>query len=346
MIAQESSANVNVSAGPTDPAVPHCLVVMYHYVRPTSALRGLPSFSSDARLDAMSVADFEAQLDCLCARYEPIDWPRLCAWREGRSEPPHRSFLLTFDDGLQDHARYVAPALQRRGLHGVFFVPGVVLAEECMLPAHMVHLLMARLGAPRMNELLHEQLCETGDVSDDWLDDTSWHSEADRLYHYETPGRARLKYLLTMRLPPNIRNRHIKLLFRTRIGSPRRWSQEWYLSWDDIVGLQSGGHTVGGHGYLHEPLERLSEAQQKEDMVRVARLFQDGFGHTRRPFSYPYGRVGDSTPSLCRDAGFVQAFTTQERWLTQADDCFLWPRVDTIHVDQFIEQEAACPTTP
>ncbi len=346
MIPQDSSPTVNASAGPADPASPQCLVVMYHYVRPQSTINGLSACASDGRIDALSVEDFETQLDRLCAKYEPIDWPKLCSWREGRSALPHRSFLLTFDDGLSDHARYVAPALKQRGLRGVFFVPGVILAKECMLSVHMIHLLLSRLGASQLNELLLAQLREAGDVTSDWLAFTAWHADAETLYHYETRDRARLKYFLTMRLPLPVRNRHLELMFREHIGSPKRWSRDWYLSWDDVVGLQAAGHTVGGHGYRHEPLDRLSETRQKKDMAQVADLFEDAFGSTRRPFSYPYGRVGDSTPTFCREAGFIQAFTTQERWLSPEDDHFLWPRVDTIHVDQFIEKESACPIAP
>lgn len=326
----------------SDIGVPRCLVVMCHYVRPKFALGRLPQDSVRGRIDGLSVADFEAQLDRLCAKYEPIDWPMLCAWRDGRRELPPRSFLLTFDDGLSDHARYVAPVLHHRGLRGVFFVPGVVLAEQCMLSAHMIHLLIAGLGDMRLRELIMEQLRGRGDVDPNWLADTSWHEASDRLYHYETTARGRLKYLLTMRLPLATRHQILRDLFETHVGSARRWSRDWYLSWDDVVALQSAGHTVGGHGYAHEPLERLTEAEQAKDIRRVSDLFEDAFGRTFRPFSYPYGRVSSCTPALCRESGFVDAFTTQARWLSANDHRFLCPRVDTIHVDQFIEQEPAC----
>ena len=315
---------------------------MYHYVRPESEIHGPASVAGHGCLDALALRDFETQVDWLSAKYEPIDWPTLYAWREGRAALPDRSFLLTFDDGLSDHARHVAPVLKHRGVRGVFFVPGVVLAEECMLPAHLIHVLMARLGALRLSDVLCDGLRESGDVAADFFSDTSWHGDAENLYHYETPDRARLKYLLTVRLPASVRNQHLERLFYAHIGSPKRWSREWYLTWDDVVSLHAGGHTVGGHGYTHEPLVGLSESEQAEDIRRVAQLFEDAFGRTRRPFSYPYGRVTDATPAICRGSGFSQAFTTQERWLTEADDPFLWPRVDTIHVDQFIEQESRC----
>lgn len=318
---------------------------MYHYVRPTNALRGLPPFSSGDCLDALSVAAFDAQLELLCERYEPIDWPHLYAWHEGRADLPHRAFLLTFDDGLSDHARYAAPILERRGLHGVFFVSGAALATQRMLPAHMIHLLLARLGTHHFAESLHRLIREAPEFSDESLYDRSWYDEAERVYHYETPDRARLKYLLAMRLPASVRDRAVTCLFEEHIGSPRRWAEDWYLGWSDLVGLQAHGHTVGGHGFSHEPYARLSVDEQKLDFHRTARLLRDGLGPDVRPFSYPYGSIGDETPALCRESGFAQAFTTQVRWLVERDDPHMWPRVDTIHVDQVVEQESVCRIT-
>jgi len=319
-----------------------CLVVMYHYVRPPTALNGLAPFSSGECVDALSIEVFEAQLDLLCRHFEPISWPRLYAWREGRGDLPHRAFLLTFDDGLADHARYVAPILERRGLHGTFFIAGAVLAAQQMLAAHMIHLLLARLGERRFGEVLSGALSGMDETAASLLCDDSWCGEAERVYHYETPGRARLKYLLMMKLPSRVRNIALRGLFETHIGSPRRWAQKWYLSWDDLVSLRSRGHTVGGHGFSHEPYGHLREDEQRLDLAKAAQLLREGLGPELRPFSYPYGSVTAASAALCCKVGFVQAFGTQERWLTRADDPYHWPRVDTIHVNEFVEREISC----
>jgi len=75
-------------------------------------------------------------------------------------------------------------------------------------------------------------------------------------------------------------------------------------------------------------------------------LLRDGLGPELRPFSYPYGSFTNQSAALCRKVGFAQAFTTQERWLTQADDPHLWPRVDTIHANEFAQHEVPCHVAP
>src|SRR5262245_66451616 len=85
---------------------------MYHYVRP--AADGLPYFPY------LSLADFERQLDDFASDYGFVDRDAFVRWAGGAPVPA--GVLLTFDDGLRDHVDYVLPALQSRGLFGLFYV--------------------------------------------------------------------------------------------------------------------------------------------------------------------------------------------------------------------------------
>ena len=310
-----------------------CLVIMYHYVQH----RPLPVYEG---VRGPAPEEFSAQLDRLCNVAEPIDWPSFYAWMQGRGSISRRSFLLTFDDGLADHARTVLPVLQERRLRGVFFVPGAVLATQGMLPAHAIHLLLSRLGEAAFERELADELAKhTGKKG--WLASIDVEA-AETMYHYESPTRARLKYLLTIALPIELRNAVVNALFERRIGSSARWSRHWYLGWDDLAEMESLGHTIGGHGYSHEPYLRLTPNERREDMSRVARVLRDGLGADIRPFSYPYGSFDDETAVACRESGFVHAFTTESRWVTRGCDPLRLPRVDTIHVDTILKEESAC----
>lgn len=321
---------------PADAHVPRCLVVMYHYVRDADPL--LPGIRG-----ALTAAQFEEQLDTLCATGEPIDWPHLYAWTQGRGVIPRRCFLLTFDDGLADHYEQVLPRLQRRGLRGTFLVPGIVLNECRLLSAHAIHLLLAVLGDEELEAELHHAL-------DARAPGGSWRRAAppdgaQTLYHYETPQRARLKYLLTITLPIELRDAVIHELFERHIGSAARWARKWYLNWEQLKELEACGHTVGGHGFAHESYHRLHAADIHRDVVQSEALLREGLGPDLRPFSYPYGSVNTVAREACRRAGFVQAFTTQSRGLAAPVDAWSLPRVDTVHVGTFLPLESACPRT-
>jgi peptidoglycan/xylan/chitin deacetylase (PgdA/CDA1 family) len=313
------------------------MAVMYHYVRPRDPLM------SDGVV-GLTPAAFETQLDRLCRFMEPIDWPTLFAWSEGRMVIPSRCFLLTFDDGLKDHAAQVAPILDRRGIRGTFFVAGQALSEYRLICGHAVHLLLGRLGTERLSAELSRYL-ESRYAGEDWVG-VADERAAVALYAYETPERARLKYLLHMVLPGPVRREALAALFEAHVGSPRRWAKAWYLSWEELAELQHAGHTIGGHGFSHEPLARLSASEQRTDLVRAAAVLNDGLGRDIRPVSYPFGRYDDHTMAASREAGFVHGFTTERAMIDHASSPFTLPRVDTIHVEEAIQTFGLDELTP
>ncbi len=332
------------SAGST----PGCLVVMYHYVHDRDPLARPGPAGSQPGLHALSIADFRAQLDTLSATMEPIDWPTYCGWLSGRAPIPPRSFLLTFDDGLRDHAEIVLPILEERGLRGVFFIPTTVLTTRRMLPAHQIHLLLSALGEAALENELLSRLAER--KAHDWCkhftrDAGSLQRSAHAMYHYEPPRIARLKYFLTMELPIELRAAVLDDIFAQHIGSGARWSGHWYLGWDDLAKMKSLGHTVGGHGNSHEPFSRLTADEVRRDIQETTKVLSEGLGPDPRPMSFPYGSYTDAACGFCRDAGFVNAFSTQSRWTQRGCDPFRLPRVDTIRVSELLHGDPICPRT-
>jgi peptidoglycan/xylan/chitin deacetylase (PgdA/CDA1 family) len=302
---------------------------MYHYVHDPD-----PAWGSGVR--GLSLAEFRAQLDDLSRELEPVDWPTLHAWSRGEAVIPDYSFLLTFDDGLADHARFVLPILEERRLHGVFFVPGAILAERCLLSAHAVHLLLGRLGEEAFEQELRDRL-EGGKAP--VRESPSELAAATRMYPYESPSRAKLKHLLTMKLPLSRRAAVVQAVFEKHLGESAAWARRWYVTVEEVEELVGLGHTVGGHGYRHEPLSRLSPADRVHDLRRLATMLNERLGIAPRPFSYPYGDFDPTVQSAVAEAGFVQAFTTRRAWITPLSNPFTLPRVDTINVSEMLKSE-------
>ena len=320
---------------------PRCLVVMYHYVHDAAPLPRTGLLNVPPAITGLTTSEFRRQLDQLSAQLEPIDWPTLYAWTCGRGSIPNRCFLLTFDDGLRDHVENVLPILEERRLRGAFFVPGKVLASQTLLSAHTLHILLATLDDDTLERAMHSYFTDHDAGYVDAMASVDL-SAAQQIYGYESASRARLKYGLTMYLPIEVRNRLLDHLFRQFIGSPKRWAEHWYLGWDDVTNMQTLGHTIGGHGFLHEPYNRLTPNEIRSDIRKSANVLRDGLGADIRPFSYPYGRFDDHIRVACKDAGFAHAFTTQSNWSTHQNDVLALPRVDTIHVATQLGADAVC----
>lgn len=75
-------------------------VLMYHYVRPPDA----PMRVGAGCVDLTTLA---AQLDDLQRYVHVVGWTDVAAAMAGGPELPPHAVLLTFDDGEDDHHRYV-----------------------------------------------------------------------------------------------------------------------------------------------------------------------------------------------------------------------------------------------
>lgn len=309
------------------------VAVMYHYVRdrfdgPAARIRGL------------SRAALAEQLDELCRSLEPMRWEDALRSERLPQGALRRSFLLTFDDGLSDHFDVVAPVLEERGLRGVFFVPARAVAERRMLPAHQLHLLLAQLGAEalqtRVERWLRDRAPDCGDLA------PAERVVAATTYGYEAPALAALKYRIHYALPVQLRNRMLDELFAAEFGEDSPWAERWYLTAAQAVELERRGHAVGGHGYSHDPLHRMTPARQRSDIERCAQWLDEVLGHKARPFSYPFGGFDKGVAKCCAELGFAGAFTTQPGWNEAEQLRYEFRRVDTIHLTAFLREEVPC----
>ncbi|MGB0714870.1 MAG: polysaccharide deacetylase family protein [Phycisphaerae bacterium] len=309
-----------------------CLVVMYHYVRHERTPTG-------EGIHAITPDQLRSQVQELITDFTPINWPDLVGWLAGRHHFSNDTVLFTFDDGLKDHLRFAAPVLEEFGIQGIFFVPGIVLLEPVMLTAHATHLLIGALGMQAFVQRLKDRMTEFPHLPE--LQEAEKET-AVKVYHYEEREAAIIKYLLNFKLEPAASRQLIESLFVEEIGAVADWSRKTYLNWEDLVRLQGRGHTIGGHGFLHDPYTTFDQQQRDSDLRRSSDVLQEGLGPAVRPFSYPFGQVDEETAEVCRRAGFVHGFTTQRDWTSLQSPSMLLPRVDTIHVTPFLKDSTLC----
>ena len=310
---------------------------MYHYVH--DQFLGFESIPHQGKgVRGLSVAEFETQLEALTADLQPVEWSQLSAGLPGRCSLPARSFLLTFDDGLREHAEIVLPILERLGLKAVFFVPGCILSKPKMLSAHLVHLLLEVLGEDKLESEVQSALGEAGQGLSLSNEEEQ---QALKVYHYETPQLARLKFLITMKLSLATRASVVSRLFEKHVGPQSEWVTRWYLREDHLREIKGRGHTIGGHSFGHEPYGRLDASALERDIGRSAWALQNILGRGERPFAYPFGSVHPRAAEFLRAAGFVGAFGTVNEWADRNSPTMSLPRVDTIHVNAQLQEATA-----
>lgn len=302
-------------------------VVMYHYVRPMPDSRGW-------RVAGRTLEQFEGQLDHLARHYVPVGLAEVLAAARGEAVLPPRAALLTFDDGLTDHARHVAPRLADRGWSGVFFATSRPAREGIVLDVHKIHALLsavagdARRLLPPLFEALRPHRAPLG-LPDDAALLARYGGEAKR---FDSPETVFVKRFLQRGLPPPVRREVVGALFaRLVTADERAWSAELYASVPELRAMARAGMVIGAHGRDHEWLDGLDRAGQAAEIAASVAFLADVGGAPPRDWAiaYPYGGHDATTLELVRAAGGRLGFTVVPRLAGPGDDWLALPRLDT-----------------
>jgi peptidoglycan/xylan/chitin deacetylase (PgdA/CDA1 family) len=272
---------------------------MYHYVRPHA--EGLPYFPY------LSVADFERQLEIFEHAYGFVYRDEFLRWAEGGPAP--EGVLLTFDDGLRDHAEFVLPALRDRGLFALFYVPSGPATTGRILDVHKVHLVLGKLGGPDVLAWLQDNTPSL--VTADQGNDIG-------LTHYAAQNADQatkfVKYLFNWKLSEAEKGAVLDaLLDHAFAGNPPQW-QEIYLDERALRALSEAGMGIGPHSHSHEVTSRLSPQRQKDE-VDFSCAFVEQYGGSRGwGYCYPFGAPSAFSPeteAIVAQAGCPLAFAVE-----------------------------------
>jgi peptidoglycan/xylan/chitin deacetylase (PgdA/CDA1 family) len=277
-------------------------IVMYHYVR------------DGARVHARTVTELEAQLDHVAGEYEVVGCDQV-----ERGGWPKNACLLTFDDGLREHLETVAPALERRGLRGVFCVPARPVLERTVLDVQKSQFLLASTD---------DHAALGGEILADVDDPEGFYTRNTPPHRFDPPQTVFLKRALQDGLPETTRRTVLDRLFRQHVTDDERsFADELYLTEDECRELAARGHDVIAHGYDHRRLGLLAESEQRAE-IEASRRFVDGIGG-KWALCYPYGSRDETTLRLLRETGCALGLTTEPRRAEPEDDLLELPRIDT-----------------
>ncbi len=257
-------------------------VVMYHYVR------DLPR-TPFPRLKGMLLDDFRQQVIALGTQFEMASIESAMDFLSGEYRPRRDLCLLTFDDGLKEHYRDVAPFLAEKRIRGAFFLITSAVEERRVASVHMNHFLMAKLDFEEYADaFFRKALAMAPDAFAPLSVDTA---RAAQTYPWDPPRMARFKYMFNFAMDPELRDRAVRDLFTTHISEEARFAESLYVTWEEAKRMQKMGMSIGGHTHQHKPLANLSPRELSWDLETCHRLLHQHLGpQAVWGFSYPYGK--------------------------------------------------------
>jgi peptidoglycan/xylan/chitin deacetylase (PgdA/CDA1 family) len=222
-----------------------------------------------------------------------------------RGTPAPEGVLLTFDDGLRDHADFVLPTLRRRGLFGLFYVSsGPALTHE-LLDVHKVHLAVGRIGGQASLAWLQQEAPDLIPAKTSKTHYTAQNSDEATKF---------VKDLFNWRLSPDERGPVLdRLLDHAFEGSPPSWD-DIYLDRADLRALHAAGMGVGAHSHKHLLSSRLPAEEEKQEIEMSCAFVEEAGCGRSFGYCYPYGSAeafSARTEAAVAEAGCPFAFAVK-----------------------------------
>ncbi len=280
-------------------------IVTYHFVREIKN-------SKYPKIKGLEFSAFKRQLDFLENNYKIIDVQKLLDFASSGKNLPENSCLLTFDDGYKDHIEYVLPELLKRKIQGSFFPTFGPIIERDMLEMNCIHFILACCSDHEELFNLLNQLCLSNGIDEKELNNF-WNTLDTMAKGFDSKKTMYIKKILQYFLPKEIRTKISKTLFKKYVGvDSRKFSEELYMSFDDIKKLVDHGMYVGGHGYNHLWMSKESRKNQEKE-INLSLKFLKNIGASVKDWimCYPHGDYNSETFDVLREKNCFIGLTSK-----------------------------------
>jgi peptidoglycan/xylan/chitin deacetylase (PgdA/CDA1 family) len=86
-----------------------------------------------------------------------------------------------------------------------------------------------------------------------------------------------------------------------------------YMGWDELRSLHKAGQQIGAHGWTHTLLTHCTDQQLQKELRDARQTLEDKLGTPITTMSLPGGRFNRRVMNACREAGYMQVFTSIPR---------------------------------
>jgi peptidoglycan/xylan/chitin deacetylase (PgdA/CDA1 family) len=261
-------------------------IIMYHGIPVESATR------------------FLAQMRYLARHFRVVSLGRIVECLAKSANPSPDEIVLTFDDGLRNHATVVYPVLRELGIPATFFVcPGIVGTGR-WLWNHEARCRLQTLNQPKLTALAGHMALAGSPVENivEWMKTLA---PARRLQAEEMIREATPAFI------PTEQQEHSYGI----------------MDWEQLRSLNPQLITIGSHTLTHPILTVLEHRQIDFELVEGRRLLEQELQRPVEYFCYPNGshdpRVRQAVATTYRAAVTTESGTVDGR----SHDLHLLPRI-------------------
>jgi peptidoglycan/xylan/chitin deacetylase (PgdA/CDA1 family) len=276
---------------------------MYHYVRPIKN-------SKYPGIKGLEIINFKKQIMFFREKFGFQDFNFL--FNESFLEHNTTPAILTFDDGLKDHFRYVYPILKNQNIQGLFFPPAKPILENIVLDVHKIHFILSmESDKSKIVKDIFEKIISYKKDYDLENPKNLWHKLAISS-RFDTGEVIFIKRILQRELPIKVRTDITNELFEKYVTSNEsEFSKELYLSLDEIDEMRENGMYFGSHGYSHQWLSYMSEKNLNTELEKSVKFCERISPNAEKIMCYPYGDYNEFVLNKIKNIGFIGGLSTK-----------------------------------
>ncbi len=229
----------------------------YHIIRDNKVahIENLYSFKNKEQ--------FLNDIDILCDNYKALSPEDLL-----KDNIPKNSFLLSFDDGLEEIYSVIYPILKARNIKAIFFVNPNFVDNEEGLYKHLISVIISKLESENFEKPSLDKISNIFSFTY-----TSTEDFKQKFIGIKYSEREKVDEVL------NFININITDYLNTH--KP-------YISKKQIKEMIEDGHYFGGHTMTHPPLLQLSYEEQKAEIIDSIDWLKQNFDINYSLFSFPF----------------------------------------------------------
>lgn len=214
-----------------------------------------------------NVTQFKSDLKYLLQQYKPLNprdlWGKMI---------PANSFLLTFDDGLEEIYSIIYPILKENNVKAIFFINPNFVDNRDSLYKHDISVIISHLKNHNYNI---EMINRINSILS--IEFTSATDFITKLKNTKYSDRNKINDVLSVL--------NIDMEKYLAHNKP-------YISSDQIRQMISDGFYFGGHTMSHPPLGQLTFENQKDEIINSINWLKEKFGIKYSLFAFPFSDKG------------------------------------------------------
>lgn len=281
---------------------------MYHYIRDLKRTRY-------PEIKGLDLSDFIDQVRELKNNLSFISIEQCLEYlqRPNSTKIPENAALLTFDDGYIEHYTEVFPILDDFGIQGVFFPPVCSTMNRTVLDVNKIHFILAvSSNKKRLLDCLSESITKHRKLFNLAAPEDYFQKIGEDEHPYDPYQVILFKRVLQRELPAPARSTIINELFNEFIAVKEGvFSDELYMKRKHLKIMMKYGMHIGGHGYSHQWMDKLSDEDQMEEIKMTKEFLTElGVQNDRWVMCYPFGAYDQRLVNKLKGERCAMAFTT------------------------------------